>query len=433
MNKLDKLIQSEFANNKNDITFPALMGFYRQFDPTLITRGAGFNVHLYDQVQVDPHAFSVLQKRASAIGAYPWTIVAASDSRIDKKAADFVRKQLTALDFGRIREEILKSELLYGFHVSEVMWKREGGQILLADIISRDQIRFVMDDQYKVRLKTVQDMLLGELVPERKFIWSTFDKRNNGPYGRGLGSVIWWPVFFKKMLIKFWLSYAERFASPTIVSKFPTGASADLQRSALVAAQNVFSEGEIAISADVEIDLLESKRTSTEAIYSSFIGYLDEEISKAVLGETVTTGSGEHASKAASQSHNDLRKELAVSDTSRLDMALNKTVVQWLCEFNFPTAGLPRLVTDTGEPNDLKKQAETDAVVASMGFRPSIEYINATYGGGYDWKDVGSAAGQIVPGTERVNVNEDVTPSASHPSVAGAAQVNINAAAKANN
>lgn len=401
---------SAFAGADNDITYPTLMGFYRQTDPTLNNRGA--NIHLYHQILLDPHAYSVLQKRASAINAYPLELKPGGKTAKDKKACALVTEQLANMRLRQIREEMLLSELVYGFQVGEAMWSRDGDTVVLTDVLARDQIRFNMDDQYCIRLRTRTNMLLGDLVPERKFVWSTFDRRNNGPYGRGLGAVLWWPVHFKRMLQEFWLEYADKFTTPAVVGTSPAGATPEMQQRVLIAAESIATGSKAASLPDgCTLDTLESKRAAAEMVYSSFIEYLDEEISKAVLGESATSGSATHSSKAATQVHSDLHKILAVSDSTRIDAALNSGPIKWLTEYNVPGAKPPRLETDTSEPADLKKAAEIVAVLASAGWKRKREWIEQTFGGEFE---------ECEPGT-----------AAENPTAAGSTQVNVNAAAEA--
>lgn len=415
--KLQAMLKA-FAGTENDFTFPALWGVYRQADPTLVNRGG--NIHMYHQILQDPHALSVLRKRASAINAYPWNMQSGSKKARDTAASVAIKEQLSKLRLMEIREEMLLAELVYGFQVGEAMWSRSEVEVVLDDILQRDQIRFNMDDQYRIRLKTLDDMIIGKPVPDRKFIWSTFDRRMNGPYGRGLGSVLWWPVHFKRELQKFWLEYADKFTTPAIVGEAPEGATQEVMDRVFNAAVMLANGSKAAaVPAGSTMKMLESSRPAAETVYNTFIQYLDEEMSKAVLGEAVTSGSSGNAGKAASQVHNDLRKELAISDASRIDTALNTTIVRWLTEFNHPGAKAPRFVTDTKDPVDMKKEAEIVAVNFAAGFRRTKAWMEAKFGGEFEDTQAGATPEQLA------------ATAAASPTGAGSTQVNVNAAAEA--
>lgn len=407
-----------FAGPDNDITFPALMGFYRQNDPTLLSRGA--TLKMYDQVLQDPHALAELGKRARTINAFTWDVKPGGTSLRDKKAAEAIKEQLSNLRLSQIREEMLIAELVYGFQVGEAMWERDDDRIVLTDILARDQIRFNMDDQYRIRLRTMKDMVIGEHVPPRKFVWSTYDRRNNGPYGRGLGAVLWWPCHFKRILKGFWLDYADKFTTQSVIGTSPEGATPEMQEKVLAAAEAIANGAKAAaLPAGATLTGLESKRAATEAVFAKFIEYLDEEMSKAINGEAMTTSGSTHSSKAAGQAHQDVNKILATSDAARSDTTFNTTVIPWLTEFNHPGAKPPKLVTDTKDAVDLKKAAEVVAVLASAGWKRKKEWMETTFGG--EFEEAEAAASEETP---------DDTSKGS-PVGAGSAQVNVNAAAEA--
>jgi len=112
---------------------------------------------------------------------------------------------------------------------------------------------------------------------------------------------------------------------------------------------------------------------------------MDEEISKALLGETLTTNmSSDTGSYAASQTHNGIRLELIRADADMLSQTLNETLMTWLTEFHFPGANPPRLWRRVEESQNTKAEAEKDALVFALGYEPEEEFIQEKYGVG--WK-----------------------------------------------
>ena len=67
-------------------------------------------------------------------------------------------------------------------------------------------------------------MVEGEELPDRKFIIHSVGGKDGSPYGLGVGHRLFWPVFFKRQGISFWLIFAEKFGTPTAVGKYPGGA-----------------------------------------------------------------------------------------------------------------------------------------------------------------------------------------------------------------
>lgn len=380
-----KDIKQEIATVQRDITYPAFGGVLRHQDDTLLSRGGGRGLRIYDDIERDCHAYAVLQKRKMAVISRPWQVDPASTSRADKKAADLVKAQLAVLDFDHVCLNLLDA-LLKGFAVGEIMWDVVGSEIVATGIKPRDQRRFGFDEDYKLRLKTQENLLPGMELPDRKFVVHSFGAKDGNPYGLGLGSRLFWPVFFKRQGITFWLTFADKFGSPTAVGKYPAGSQFPDQKKLLDALAAIAQDAGVIVPVGMEIALLEATRGGATDTYEKLARYMDEEITMAVLGESpVTKGGGGQAASAAI-TRNEVRLELVQADSDMLSGTLNKTVVSWITELNCPGATPPRVWRKVEEQKDLGAVATRDKTIFDMGFRPTLAYITETYGG--EWTEM---------------------------------------------
>lgn len=409
---IQRELRAEVAGVSNDINSPVMGEVFRQFDHTLVSKGAA-DVHLYDSVLRDAHAFSVTEKRVDAYAMRPWSLVLAKDaSAYDKKAAAFVDRVLRSLDLARIRKETGITKFVYGYAPSEVMYAREGRNVVITDVVSRDPNRFLVDKEGNIRLRTWANNWPGEVMPNRKILWATFNKRNNNPYGRGLGEILWWLVWFKREQQKQFVTFSHRFASPTVVATV-SGTGQALE-DAMEAANGVSGESEVVVSENVKLSLLESTRHGSEMVFLNGIKLWNDEMSKAAGVETTSTAVGEHSVKSNGGVSDDLRTIQMRTDAAASDREID-VLSKWLIELNFPGAKVPRCATDITDPNKAKKQAELDAVVFSFGYRRTQESVDEIYGAGFEPIHSDEPAAQ---GSQSKS-----------PAAAGAAQVNINAAA----
>ncbi|PMB02430.1 hypothetical protein CEN49_25655, partial [Fischerella thermalis CCMEE 5273] len=188
-------LKQEIASVKRDINF-TYGGILENPDEVLQRRGNGKGLKVYDEIEEDAHAYAVLQKRKLAVIARPWEVKAATNSSIDQKAADIVRSQLES-KLDQLSLDLLDATLK-GFSVVEIMWADSGTEIFPAEFKARDQRRFTFDSDYKLRLLTPQNTVTGEAVPQRKFIRHTFGAKDGNPFGKGLGSKLYFPVWFKR-------------------------------------------------------------------------------------------------------------------------------------------------------------------------------------------------------------------------------------------
>lgn len=409
----------EIATAQKDPYCQLFDGLMTPNDATLATRGGAKGLRIYDEIERDCHAFSVLQKRKLALIARNVIVDAASESLRDRKARDGVEAMLKSINFDQVCLDLLDATLK-GFSVAEIIWGIANSSIAPAKIKPKDQRRFKFDTDENLRLITRGNLAKGDALPERKFIVHRYGAKDGNPYGLGLGTRLFWPVFFKRQGIQFWLTFADKFGSPTAVGKYPSSASAKDKDVLLEAIGALANDAGVTIPENMAIEFLEAARSGSINTYESLCRYMDEEISKAVLGETLSTNmSSSGGSYGASKTHNEVRLELTQADADLLSDTLNATLVKWFCEYNFPGANPPKVWRDFEEPEDLNKRAETDKKVCEMGFEPSLDYIRATYGDGWEKKQAAQPVAQP-PATDEPAFSENNFPAAQQAIAQGA-------------
>ena len=373
---------NEIATVQRDITFPAYAGVLRVTDDTLITRGQSRGLKIYDEIERDCTVYGDLQKRKLAVVSRPWQVDPASKSAPDKKAADVVRAQLSSgsFNFDGVCLNFLDA-ILKGFAVGETMWGYDGSELVVTDIKARDQRRFGFDEQYQLRLKTPENIIPGMALPERKFIVHSFGSKDGNPYGMGLGTRLFWPAFFKRQGISFWLTFVDKFASPTPVGKYPNGTQKPEQDRLLDALDALAQSAGVIIPDGMVVELLEAKRSGGTDTYERLCEYLDKQITFTILGESPSQKGGGGQAASAAITRNEVRLELVQADADLLSATLNQTIVKWITEYNVPGATPPRVWRKVEEQKDLGAVATRDLNICQMGFKPTLAYINETYGG----------------------------------------------------
>ena len=393
-------IRDEIATIQKDITQVAYLGVLRPHDDTLLSRGGGQDYRIYDNIERDCHAYGVLQKRKLAVVGRPWQVDPASENALDVKAADMVRAQLSAIgvpapdnpgeqivvatNFDLLCYNLLDA-ILKGFAVGEIMWDVDGGEIVVREVRPRDQRRFWFDSDHKLKLKTWSNLLPGEDIPPRKFLVHTYGAKDGSPYGLGLGSRLFWPSLFKRQGITFWLTFLDKFGSPTGLGKYPNGASPSDQEKLLEALASIAQDSGVVVPEGMEVSLLEATRGG-QAGYESFARYMDEQMTMAVLGESPNAKGAGGALAAAANEREEVRLELVQADADLLSATLNGTLSAWLTAYNVPGARPPKIWRQVKKAEDLKARSERDKNIFALGFRPTLAAITETYGG--EWEPV---------------------------------------------
>jgi phage gp29-like protein len=385
MANLSGLLQV-LATADNDIFHKLYLGLLLPRDEILREKGGSWGLKIYEEIERDAHAYSVLQKRRRGPLAYPWEMEPASDKLRDKKCAEVVKKQLKKIQIDNLSYG-LSDGILKGYAVSEIVWALEPDQVVAKEfrIVDQRRIRFMADTDagtgWKPRLLTWDKPLEGIEIPDRKFVIFTYGSLDGNPMGIGLGQKLYWPAWFKRNLTQFWLEHSEKFASPTIAGAYPAGFSEIDQDKLLQRLVEIKSLGAAIYPEGMDIKALTQGVTGDG--YERAVRYFDEEMSKATLGETLTTTMGDIGSYAASNTHNDVRLELAQADANDMCECLNQSVVHWIAELNCPGAEAPRMVRKIEQPSDQKAEAEKDGLLFAMGYRPGADRIEEVYGPGY--------------------------------------------------
>ena len=352
--------ENEIATTRKDLdVFAGWATRLENPDTTLKSEAAGKGLKLYDEINLDAHAGSVLQTRYLAVTGREWEVLPADESARAQEIAEFVKNALSDTNFDQARQEMLRA-ILYGFCPAEVMWAVKGGKITIDKIRAKHPRRFIFDLDRNLRLLTPASMSDGEPVPDKKFLCFTYGSSDN-PYGQGLGQSIWWYVWFKKIGIKYWLVFLEKFGMPTVVGRYPNGTGKPEQDKLLAALEALQSDTGVTIPDTMQLELLEATRAGNVS-HEKLCDYMDRAISKRVLGQTLTTEVKGEGSYAASQTHDGVRQDILKADADLLCEHLNETLIRWLVDYNFSNAPYPRMWIRTEDGDDLNELSLRDKI-----------------------------------------------------------------------
>ncbi len=366
-------IKNEIAASKSNIYNPPMNGLFVNTDETLKNRAGSDGLKLYDDIENDTHASAVLQKRKLAVLARDWEIVPASDAPDDVQAAEFIDECLKNLPFDQICMDLLDA-ILKGYAVSEILWDIVDDKIRPVAILSREPRRFLFDEDTRLRLLTIENRTVGEVMPDNKFIVHRYGGKAGNPYGRGIGSKLYWPVFFKRKGIEFWLVFCEKFGSPTAVGTYTPGMPESEQDKLLRVISDIAQNTAVVVPQGCDVRFLEAVRGGVTT-YEQLCRYMDEQISEAVLGETLSTNIGDAGSYAAAETHNGVRQEISCADADLLSDTLKRDLFRPIVEFNFPTAQVPSIrrfmpVPDTAKDDAFSKKLDWLSKAAALGMEP---------------------------------------------------------------
>lgn len=355
-------------------------------DRLLALKGNG-DLVIYQEVLRDDQVKACFGQRVRAVTSRPWEVKPGGKKLIDKKAAEFIQEQIDSIAFDDITEKMLYG-VFYGYGVAEPLYAVKDGQIVLdttrGGIKVRDRRRFGFAPDMSLRLRTSANPMGEELPPKKFWHFATGSDHDDEPYGLGLAHWLYWPVFFKRSGIKFWLVFLEKFGSPTAVGKYPAGTTEPEQNKLLEALQAIQTDSAIIFPQGMEAELLEATRGGT-ADYTALYDRMDAAIARVTLGQTAST-QGTPGKLGNDDLQGDVRADIVKADADLICASFNMTVVKWLTEWNFPGAALPTVWRKCEDEEDANTTAERDERINKMGFKPTLKYIQDTYGG--EWVEI---------------------------------------------
>ena len=362
---------SEYPSN--GLTPVKLAEIFKEADAGDVLR----QMELFEEMEEkDPHLFSQLQTRKNAVTGLDFEIIPFSDDPRDKEIADFIEEQINGIESLEDVETDLLDAIGKGFAVSEIMWGYDEGHVVVREIKSRHQKRFFwdsLDDSFKVRTKDAPE---GILLPANKFIVHRYKARSGHTSRAGILRVVAWMYLFKNYDLKDWVSFAEVYGLPLRLGKYAPGASEADKVALMQALIQIGADAAGIIPDGTSIDFITTEKTSSSDLYERLARYCDEQISKAILGQTLTSDSG-GGSYAQSKTHNDVRHDLTVADCKSLASTLRRDLIRPLCIFNFgEDKRVPHIRFDCEESEDLTQTATIiGTLVNEVGLRVPTSFI----------------------------------------------------------
>ena len=405
---------AEFAPPATSSSWASFMGSYD--DPThhqiLRSESSSNRAHasiydLFNEMEdKDGHLFAVLQTRKIGILSRERRIATRSEEKEDVELADFIERIFDNIQgFDQALFSLLDA-LAKGFAVLEIMWDIDHrGHVVIRELKSRRQARFVFGEHEELRLLDPPEHIRNQYqqrnnatrsgyytstfsafrgipAPERKFIVFTFNSRHGNPYGKGLCSRSYWYYWFKKNNLKFWAIFNEKFGSPTIVARYRPGISEEEHRKLLDIIESLQTDTGVTVPDHIMLEFLEAHRSGTVNSYKDLADWCNDEISKIVLGQTLTASEGRRAgSLALGKVHQVVRLEYIESDARALMDVINSTLIPWLVYFNFGETGrpLPQFVIDTTPEDELDRHIEIDRQLIGLGVPLPLHYFYERY------------------------------------------------------
>lgn len=333
----------------------------------------------YEIEEQDPHIFSEMQKRKSAVLTLDWTVKAPRDaSPREKQLTEWVHTALN--DFTQLEDVMFDAldGIGHGFSALAINWQQVNNEYLPKEITWQPQSGFVLDKKTDELKLLRQGQMEGEALWPNHWIIHKHKTKSGALARSGLFRVLVWTFVLKHYSVQDLAEFLEIYGLPVRVGKYPEGTSKEARRTLLNAVASLGHNAAGIMPDNMSIDLHNAAQGSHDP-YMAMISYCEKAQSKVIVGQVLTAQSDNTGSQALGNVHNEVRRDLMVSDAKQLAQTLTAQLIYPLLHLNFADVDpsrLPYFEFDTKEAEDLEK------IVSVIG--QAVDYADITEDDFYD-------------------------------------------------
>lgn len=354
----------------------------------MMARASEGDAHEYltladDMEQREPHYSSVLRTRKLAVsGIVPQVTAADKKDPKAKKIAEGVEALVEEPEFGDLVADLLDS-LGKGYSACEIIWDRSGNEWMPVEYKHRDPrfFRFDILDREKLKLLDSTDNLTGIDLPAYKFIVHYPKLKNGLKISSGLARLAAVSYMCKAYTLKDMMRFIEVFGMPLRIGKYKSGATKGDINTLRRAVVNLGYDAAAVIPDSMAVEFVETSSggASNSNPFMDIANWFDSQMSKAVIGQTMTTDNG--SSRSQAEVHNEVRMDIKADDAKKLSTTINKQLIEpWVIlnygvQKKYPKVYFP--VEDTG---DIQKIASALQTLVPQGLKVSQKWARNLIG-----------------------------------------------------
>lgn len=271
-----------------------------------------------------------------------------------------------------------------GFSLTETIWKLSGNKWGI-DRLEHVEPRFVRFDRITRRIPLlIGDNGLPQPLAPYKFVYMEIKAKSGIPIRGGVARQVAWMWMFKNYTLKDWVQFIEVFGMPIRVGKYAPGTPQGDIDALLRAVISLASDAGCAIPSNMQIEFTEAMKAGGGTdVFEKLARYVDEQMSKIVLGQTGTTdtapsGLGNTSSK---NTHNDVRGDIERADAAALMAAINTQIVRPYVDLNLgKQLHYPWLYIGRPDEQDVQLMIDAAAKLVPQGLRVRAQDIRGAVG-----------------------------------------------------
>lgn len=347
-----------------------------------------------DQVEADAHYRALLMTRETAVSGKSTVIQADAPDELSQQAAQVLWDALDRLAPSNGLKALIQHQVLwnrYGFSLSEISWgvvEIDGKPwIVPTGFYNVPARRFRVDPATQTfRLLTEGNPGEGEaLIPGK---WVVSVSATTDIARSGIGRTASRYCLLKSTALSGWAAYGAKFGNPLSIVYFDAERGEDIRENAVELARNIGNDVSAAVPDKIKVDVVDAGRMGDSSpLHGGLINYVNNELSKLILGSTLTSDSagtsGAGSSHALGKVHENSKWAAIVADAEAMQETFYGYVSKAFIAFNGLTglASPPRLKIQIARDMDpTTRAAVADVLVNKLGVSVSVNQLRSDTG-----------------------------------------------------
>lgn len=336
-----------------------------------------------DMEMRDLHYRSVLSTRKDAVCGLDVKVEPTSDDRKDIELARAVENDIIRNRKARFVPLVrdMLDALAKGFSANEITWNTAGKTWRPQKYIWKGPRWFQYDKETGQTL-ILRDSLTTELHPllPNKFIIHEPHLISGTQIAGGLALPALFYFMLKSYDVTSWAAFIDRYGFPIRLGKYSRKATGDDIKTLRRAVASIGADFGAVIPEGAAIEIIESKTNSENSeAYQKMATWIDKQISKLVLGQTMTTDDG--SSRAQGEIHEEVRQDIAAADALSVADTLNSSLVVPYINFNFgEQERYPEIVLYKPDEQNIEQVVNAIEKLAPHGLTAKADEIRSMLG-----------------------------------------------------
>lgn len=352
-----------------------------------------------DARRKDGHLQAILGTREMALPSLPWEAFSFPGARRkDRKAAEWLTEALTQAAGGpqegttlhglRGLLAHLQSGVLHGYALAETVCEKSGGLLWPVgwNTIGAHRVLFEsrtgrphwFDPTGKTQYPGI-DLRAG--FAPGKILFYQPRVTGDEPTREGLARVLLWASLFRNWSLRDWVALGELAWKPWRQGVYKKGADKKDISELRDVLRQMSASGVALVPDTTELKVEWPAGNKQDGTHQGLMAFLAGEMSKAVLGQTLTTEAGERGARALGQVHDQIRHDILEFDAVSVAEVVRRDLIAPLIRRNFgPDVAVPGFRFLTEEAVDLLNFSQGVRNLTQSGLRVPAAWVRDRVG-----------------------------------------------------